>query len=335
MGDYINKNGIAWEGCNSWWFKKASPMDGPVTIFMNTFTSVTPYTNNTWQILDLSDHVPIGAKQVLLGGLFAITNGASETANVTVAFRRPGETFDYNYNTEAISGPLANEPDRSSLTMIAPVDSNRHTEIKPHWFTTSGSAAAGISYLINASIIGFGYGDTADQPPAEVSAAWHTVCSATMGLNGSGMQNSTIVAQINGPFSNGASKARVTVYPNGSLYGSTIVNKCYIGKRAGSGDPYDFDGGQVQVFFSGSAGVTLPQGGSGVTSDEVTIALVSSDNVLVACELGNAPAMGAGASTAVISHYKTSAAESGTTNKTGYITVSGYSYLVGKLEFYQ
>lgn len=336
MTDYTNKNGVKWIESSTFGAPENSVMDGPTTaIFMNTFTSVTPYTNNVWQTLDLSNHIPVGTKHVLMGGLFAITNGAIETANITVAFRKPGCSTDFTYNTEAISGPLANEPDRSSLTMIAPVDSNRCTEFKPHWFTTSGSAAAGISYLINANVIGYWRGDAADQPPAEVSAAWHTVCSATMGLNGSGMQNATVVTQINGPFSNGGSKVRITVHPNGSLYGNTLINKCYVGKKAGSGDPYDFDGGQVQVTFAGSAGVTLTQGGAGVTSDEATIALVSSDNILVSCELGNAPAMGAGASTAITSYYKTSAADSATTNKTGYTTVSGYSYLVGKLQFYE
>ena len=65
-------------------------------------------------------------------------------------------------------------------------------------------------------------------------------------------------------------KLRVTVQSGATLEGGW--DKLYIGHAAASGDTYDFDGTQVQLFFSGSPDGRIEAGGVSLTSDPVTYA---------------------------------------------------------------
>ena len=61
-------------------------------------------------------------------------------------------------------------------------------------------------------------------------------------------------------------KVRVTLASYGTAWG---FSEMYIGHQAASGDPWDFDGNQVQVTFGSSASGTVPASG-GLESDDVT-----------------------------------------------------------------
>lgn len=344
MTDYITKLGAKFIETTITGTKELSPTDHNPCIFMNTSPIpgpvTTPYTNDAWVTVDLSEHVPVGTKWATLTGVVFITNPVNDETNITVAFRKPGETTDYGYLLQG----FAENTDgcRENVCITVPVSEDREVEMKVRWWASTQTWPVypnGPAWGMNLQVIQYGRGDAPNQPPEEEEEeppveSWHSVFTTTMGLNGSGMQNHTIVTAINGPFSHAATKIRIKVAPNSSQYGNVIINDCWIGKKANSGDAYDFDGTQVRVKFSGNNGVTLTQGGSLTLSDEATISFSTGDDILVAFNLGNSPAMGAGANAAITSYFKASSATAGDTNKSGFTAVSGYSYLVGELEFY-
>jgi hypothetical protein len=148
------------------------------------------------------------------------------------------------------------------------------------------------------------------------------------------MQNTTIVTEIAGPFSNSATQVRITLSPNASEWGNTIIENCWLGHPASSGAPA-FNGDQKRVTFNGANGCTLIQGSTPIVSDPVTFAVATTDTILIATDLGNTPAMAAGPNSVITSYYKLSGSDAATTNKTGYTNNGlGESYLISEVDFY-
>lgn len=341
MTDYISGIGAKFITTPYIAVKELSPTDKNPAIFMNTNTGVLPYANNAWTQVDLSQHVPIGAKWVMLSGHVIITNPYNAGADFTIAFRALGETGDYAYTGQAYCA--AGTGHRGCFTTIIPVV-DRKIEIKTNWYVPGQSSWPtyqnnGPAWGLNLQVVAFGYGDCAVQPtpePPPPVGVWNTLFNAAMTFNGSGMQNRTVITAIKPTVATISTKARVTLCGNLSQWGTAIYNNCWIGKK-GAG-LIDFDGTQQRVKFSNQNGATIPQGGSPVVSDEVLINFAPGDEILVAVDIGGNPAMGAGACSGVnaftTAYHKASGTDAASTLKTGYAPVAGWAYAVGKVELW-
>lgn len=121
---------------------------------------------------------------------------------------------------------------------------------------------------------------------------------------------------------------RVTVAagPSGSTY-----SEIYVGHPAGSGDPYDFDGNQVQLTFnSGQTSVTLGASQS-TTSDDIAFNLDESKNLIVAVYSGASNIGNNGVQTGFTSYYDFGN-DAATTNTAAYSSWSNEQYIVETIE---
>lgn len=102
----------------------------------------------------------------------------------------------------------------------------------------------------------------------------------------------------------------------GSDGGNWRIGEAWIG-HPGAGDPYDFDGNQVQVTWSGETSITISE--SDVWSDILTFSLYSSENLLLAVyiETYNGVPRSSTNLSGVGIYYKTGN-DSSTTDKSGY-----------------
>jgi len=102
-------------------------------------------------------------------------------------------------------------------------------------------------------------------------------------------------------------------------------SKVYIG-HVGVGDAYDFDGTQVQVLFSASAGGTVTAGG--LTSDQITYSLDETKNIVVAIYLSGAATVPKHVSAGGENCYYISGDDAATTDATGYSSAAGQIQMV-------
>jgi|GEM_PF-484003 len=105
-----------------------------------------------------------------------------------------------------------------------------------------------------------------------------------------------------------------------------IIDKCYIGKQASSGDAYDFASAPTQVTFNGgSAGFTISNGGNTLTSDEIVFDFDGSDIIVsfhTVSNTGEGFSVKTAASSAMQAYYKSASDDSGTVNASGYSDMS-------------
>jgi hypothetical protein len=127
------------------------------------------------------------------------------------------------------------------------------------------------------------------------------------------------------------STGKVVVTLKGPTSQATKLSSVYIGHVAASGDIYDFDGNQRQVFFSGAGSITLSVGQL-LASDLINFHLDVTKNLIVAFHVFNdldRDNLAFAATTGITGCYKGPGAdESGTTNVTGYTPTSNYHYSV-------
>ena len=125
---------------------------------------------------------------------------------------------------------------------------------------------------------------------ASSSAVWRTVFSlGTQGNSSTGWSGYTIRTVIGSSYLGGsATKLRLTFRGSG---GGSVTTKCYVQEAAASGDVYDYSGTPVQVLFSGAANFASIAAGVELVSDEVTISLSGTKN-LVYGHLSGAAAWG-------------------------------------------
>lgn len=152
-------------------------------------------------------------------------------------------------------------------------------------------------------------------------------------ITGGGNQNSTILTKIlPAAMSAGGTSTRITFY--GPASGFVGLNAIWIGQAASSGNAYNFDGGQAQVNFGGSAALNMSAGGV-YLSDTISFAITLTRAIIVAFNVNPTPTT-AGTNnlqrrTGLGSNFTTyeafSIQEAGTTLKAGsYTATSGVSY---------
>jgi hypothetical protein len=104
----------------------------------------------------------------------------------------------------------------------------------------------------------------------------------------------------------------------GNVMGLTDV---FIGHAAVAGDPYDYDGNQVRVTFSGSNSAAVPAGGT-LVSDEIEFDLdATKDLIISAHHNGNSHCAMTTGATGYTSYYKL-VSEAEVTDVTGYSTIT-------------
>ena len=100
--------------------------------------------------------------------------------------------------------------------------------------------------------------------------AWATAYSGTIGGTISpGWSGYTMRQGIPAASTLAGSKVRLTLNVGAALANIAAV---FVGRRAPSGDSYDFDSTPVPVLFSGSPGISVP-GSTDIVSDEASLVL--------------------------------------------------------------
>lgn len=111
------------------------------------------YPDNQWITVSVADRIPPTAKSIYLTGLLIISCGNTpEQPNMTIKFRRKGETDEYRYThqTHYCTHPGAT---RSTLSLWVPLDEHQEFEFK--WTRSTfgqwpNNAAYGIALYLNA-----------------------------------------------------------------------------------------------------------------------------------------------------------------------------------------
>lgn len=88
------------------------------------------YPDNEWITVSVADRVPDRAKAIFLTGRLIVSNGSKPvTGNMTLAFRRKGETKEFRYQHQAC---ICNSPEnaRSGVAVWVPLDKNKEFEFK-------------------------------------------------------------------------------------------------------------------------------------------------------------------------------------------------------------
>ncbi|MEK9284738.1 MULTISPECIES: hypothetical protein [unclassified Bradyrhizobium] len=120
-------------------------------------------------------------------------------------------------------------------------------------------------------------------------ATWTTtfsqaISSASGGWNGSNLQqvlNSSLL-------STSGTQVRVTLKSAPALNNGWSIDSCFIGHQAASGDPYDFDGGQVRLTVVGSNSFSLASGSLTLITDAVSFAPDHTKNLIIAAHFNDA-----------------------------------------------
>lgn len=88
------------------------------------------YPDNEWVTVSVADRVPENAKAIFLTGRLIVSNGhIAQTGNMTVTFRRKGETREFAYQHQAC---ICNVPEcaRSCLAVWVPLNEDKEFEFK-------------------------------------------------------------------------------------------------------------------------------------------------------------------------------------------------------------
>jgi hypothetical protein len=167
--------------------------------------------------------------------------------------------------------------------------------------------------------------------------AWATLVNPTLSGSEAGFNNNTdrqtfAVATYSGGAPSTGTKIRVT-FKAGSI--GCMVAAAYVGHAAGLGDAYDFDGSQVQLLFSASAGFTAGNNATQL-SDEINFSFNKTKALVVSFYINGgadsvAQATGQGAN--YTRNYKIND-DASTTNTSGYATDSGFIDFVDLIEVF-
>lgn len=132
----------------------------------------------------------------------------------------------------------------------------------------------------------------------------------------------------------GGTKVRVTF--ESAATEALTVDGAYIGHQAASGDPYDFDGNQVELLFSAGSGFAISSG-STITSDDTTFDFDASKDLIVSFGISSTSGQGGQrfvSSATGYTNYEKAAGngEEGTTDVTGYSTINNIVICINKIE---
>jgi hypothetical protein len=165
-----------------------------------------------------------------------------------------------------------------------------------------------------------------------VGPSWSTTFSESMTGLSTGWSGWDLRQVINSSLlsASATSLTRVTLQaPTSGGQGFTI-DHAYIGEQ-GAGNVWNFDGNQVPLTFSGSAGVTVPLNGTAV-SDAVPFVLDRTKNLVLAFHFSAASSIAEqGAITGTAGYGHSAADDTSVTSPSGYAT-QGSLFLVNKIE---
>lgn len=152
-------------------------------------------------------------------------------------------------------------------------------------------------------------------------AAWATLVDPSPAGASSGWDTFTIrQLYATGAYAGGApaigTKIRITLL--GPSAGSAAVAAIYVGHKAAAGDPYDFDGSQVQLLVSASGSFAVGTSAS-VLTDEANFSFDKSKDLVVAIFFSGASSISTvtGLGTNYHEYYK-AANDASTTDASGY-----------------
>lgn len=112
------------------------------------------------------------------------------------------------------------------------------------------------------------------------------------------------------------------------------IDSMYIGNPALVGDPYDFDGGQVQVTVGGLSTFSISAFGSVVT-DEIPFAVDATKDLIISCHFTTpGTILVRGGQANVTAYAKSGASEASVSNVTGYSTFNLLLALVSRIEVF-
>lgn len=165
------------------------------------------------------------------------------------------------------------------------------------------------------------------------SGNWTTTFSGTLNTGSAGWINYNIrqwiissLLLVNG------SSVRVTLEAGAAS--SAVIGGVYIGHAAAAGDPYDFDGNQVQLKVGGNASFSIT-GGTPVVTDAVTFALDHTKNLIIAAFFNGASSINANSSFGLgnaVQYYKSTPNETSVSDVSTYASSNGTLSLVSKVE---
>ena len=114
--------------------------------------------------------------------------------------------------------------------------------------------------------------------PAGGAGAWATAYSGAIGGTiSTGWSGYTMRQVIPAASTLAGSKVRLTLNVGS---GVADIGAVFVGRRALSGDPYDFDSTPVSVLFSGSPGISVP-GSTDIVSDEASLVVDGMTDLVV------------------------------------------------------
>lgn len=165
-----------------------------------------------------------------------------------------------------------------------------------------------------------------------VAGGWVTTATRSLIGNISGSHNRTYRTPVDAAVLPACSKLRFT-FAAASVDGFGITD-CRVGKRAASGDVYDFASAPIQALFGGSSSVVVGPGGECVT-DAIDLPLNGSENIVVATYFNRNPSSIAFLSTVagVQNGYTKAGSDAATIDASGYSTF-GIGLALSKVEVF-
>lgn len=143
---------------------------------------------------------------------------------------------------------------------------------------------------------------------------WTQTFSQSLTGNSTGWLNYNLRQVLNSSLlSTSGTAARLTLT---CPVGGCSIDALYIGHQALSGNPYDFDGGQVQVKVGGSGSFSVGSASS-VLTDSIAFALDHTKNVVIAMHFNGSSAIGVGSASGATYYYALTANEASATIPSG------------------
>lgn len=166
-----------------------SPTGQNPIIFLNTYTGA-GVARNTWSKVDMKGLVPPDTKAIRLDGILIITHGTTaETADLVVHFRKPGETYEYNYIMQTIEASTLNGQRSNAGTWVA-LDDDLCFEYK--WNTQSlGTYPAYSAYGLNLTLTAYLRGDVTEVQTLKTQVAELTASNKEMAQDILQLKNKT------------------------------------------------------------------------------------------------------------------------------------------------
>jgi hypothetical protein len=243
-----------------------------------------------------------------------------------------------------ISDPIS-YPFNSSKPLVASIHFSGSTNLgmldpAPAGFTTAwllGDDAASTDAVGYGSQAGQFWVFTKVEANALTTPSWYTLYTRTITGAGGGWSNANLrqvvpTAAYDGSVPSTGGQLRVTLQSD--AFGGFSWTSVYVGHAAASGDPYDFDGTQVQLLFSGSASGSVAIDSS-IVSDAVNYAFDKTKPLVIAMFVtgsGRTCQLNSGV-TGFVTNIKTTGGDnSAVTDATGYSVTSDVLSAFPKVE---